>query len=353
MDYAKFFYQKPWWLPLIVLPLMVLCIHIFVNLLYKYAYPKQVQKGHLWRALFYRALYLPFKTFLWFSLLIVLVSLYAYVLFDVKTVQVIVKALQVGLVVVLGWAFYIFFTGLQGFVVKKYKCDRTTYNLFSKVGLILVSFVTLLLLLPIFGVEITGLLAFGGFGGIVVGFASKEAISNILGGLVLSTAQPFRIGHWIYTTDRTIDGVVEEVGWRVTKLRTPDKKLLYIPNAFFSTATFVNGTLATNRRIVTTLGIPYTDQDKIEKILLDIREYVASREEIDQKLYNCVRFLNLGTSSLDIVVRVFTKTNDEKEYEEFTEIFLLDLLKIVRNNGSETACPVSEVHIKEYSLVNS
>lgn len=346
MDFAEFFRERPWWLPLLVVPAVVLIVHIAVNILYKYYYPKQLQKGNLWRALFFRALYLPFKTFLWFFVLTILVSLYAYVLFDVGTVQLIVRVLRVGLIFVFGWALYIFFIGLMEFFLKKYKFDRTTYSFLSKVSLILICFIMLLLILPVFGIEITGLLAFGGFGGVVVGFAGKEAISNIFGGLVLSTGKPFRIGHWIYTTDGKIEGIVEEVGWRVTKLRTLDKKLLYIPNAFFSSATFVNVTLSTNRRVATTLSIPYKDQDKIEKILEDVRAYVKSREEIDQSLYNCVRLLNLGSSSLDIAVRVFTKTIDLQEFETFTETFLLNLMRIVRENGSDTAFPTTEVHLR-------
>ena len=97
-----------------------------------------------------------------------------------------------------------------------------------------------LVALPTVGIEITALLAFGGVGGLAVGFAAQDLLSNFFGGLMIYLDRPFTIGDWIRSPDREIEGTVESIGWRLTVVRTFDKRPLYIPNSVFTTLTVEN-----------------------------------------------------------------------------------------------------------------
>ena len=99
----------------------------------------------------------------------------------------------------------------------------------AKLGYIVVGITGLLTLLQTLGLSISGLMAFGGMGGIAVGFAAKDILANFFGGLFIYTDRPFSVGDWIRSPDRDIEGTVEKIGWRVTRIRTFDKRPLYIP----------------------------------------------------------------------------------------------------------------------------
>lgn len=84
-----------------------------------------------------------------------------------------------------------------------------------------------------FGMSLSGLMAFGGIGGIAIGMAGKDILSNFFSGLMLYFDRPFNIGDWVSSPDRNIEGTVVEIGWRITKIITFDHRPLYIPNSVF------------------------------------------------------------------------------------------------------------------------
>ena len=79
--------------------------------------------------------------------------------------------------------------------------------------------------------------------------------------------RPFSIGDWIRSPDREIEGVVEDIGWRSTKIRTFDKRPLFIPNSAFASLTVENASKMQNRRIFETIGLWYDDIDKVKLVL--------------------------------------------------------------------------------------
>ena len=99
------------------------------------------------------------------------------------------------------------------------------------------------------GYSISGVLAFGGIGGIAVGFAAKDLLANFFGGLMIYLDRPFSVGDWIRSPDKNIEGTVEEIGWRLTRIRTFDKRPLYVPNSTFTQISVENPSRMLNRRI--------------------------------------------------------------------------------------------------------
>jgi MscS family membrane protein len=127
--------------------------------------------------------------------------------------------------------------------------DEVTVEAMAKILKLLAFVLTGLIFLNAFGVSLTGLLAFGGMGGIAVGFAAKDILGNVLGGLMIYMDKPFTVGDWIRSPDQQIEGTVENIGWRITTVRTFDQRPLYIPNGIFANISIENPSRMKNRRI--------------------------------------------------------------------------------------------------------
>ena len=205
-----------------------------------------------------------------------------------------------------------------------------------------------LIAMPTLGIEVTALLAFGGASGIAVGFAAQDLLANFFGGLLIFLDKPFAIGDWIRSPDRNIEGTVESIGWRVTVVRTFDKRPLYIPNSVFSTLAIENPSRMTNRRIKEYIGIRFQDADRMESVVEDVKTMLRSHEEIDTGLTLIVNFDKSGSSSLEFLVYTFTKTTNWIRYHEIKQDVMLKIIDIIHANGAELAFPTTTLEgIKE------
>ncbi len=179
--------------------------------------------------------------------------------------------------------------------------DVTTATAIGKLLRISVFITAGLVVLQSMGISISGVLAFGGIGGIAVGFAAKDLLANFFGGLVIYLDRPFAVGDWVRSPDRNIEGTVEVIGWRLTIIRTFDQRPLYVPNAVFSTIAIENPSRMHNRRIYETIGVRYSDAGKISGIVEDVRNMLASHEDIDQERTLIVNFNAFAASSLEFL----------------------------------------------------
>lgn len=347
MQIIAFLQNWHWWSPLVGVPLFLVLIHLGLNLLYKHLYPKQVAKENIWGALVLKALNQPFKLLLWFSGLSILVTLYAHICFDLGIVNMIAKLLKVGVIVALAWALYIFTEEGEKALLLKKNYDITTVELFSKLSLVAIGICTLLLILPLFGIQIAGLLAFGGFSGLIVGMAAKDAIANILGGFIIAIDKPFKIGDWVYSHDNAVEGIVEHIGWRLTKIRTFEKRPTYVPNSLFSTLMITNASRMSHRRILTKVGVRYQDIDKLNAIVAAIEEYIKTSPDIDHKQSNYVALVEFNESTLDIEMRFYTKATATKEYYEARQKILIDVYQMIRREGAEVPFPIQTVLLEK------
>ena len=149
--------------------------------------------------------------------------------------------------------------------------DETTVRAVGKLLRAAVIITGLLIAMQLFGYSISGLLAFGGIGGIAVGFAAKDLLANFFGGMMIYLDRPFSIGDWIRSPDKNIEGTVEKIGWRLTIIRTFDKRPLYVPNSVFASISVENPSRMSNRRIYETIGVRYEDVDKLPAIVEDVK----------------------------------------------------------------------------------
>ena len=221
------------------------------------------------------------------------------------------------------------------------RMDPTTLHALAKLLRLSVVISAVLVALPTMGIEITALLAFGGVGGIALGFAAQDLLANFFGGLMIYLDRPFAIGDWIRSPDRDIEGTVEMIGWRLTIVRTFDKRPLYIPNSVFTTLAVENPSRMSNRRIYEKIGIRYQDADKMGEIVESVKAMLKAHEEIDPSQTLIVNFNSYATSSLEFFVYTFTKTTNWVKFHEIKQDVMLKIIEIVHANDADFAFPTT------------
>ena len=228
----------------------------------------------------------------------------------------------------------------------KTKVDPTTATAVGKLLRASIVITGMLLVLQAFGFSISGVLAFGGIGGIAIGFAARDILANFFGALMIFLDRPFSVGDWIRSPDRNIEGTVEDIGWRLTRIRTFDKRPLYLPNSIFTSLAVENPSRMLNRRIYETIGLRYTDVEKMPLILAKVKTMLEEHGDIDQKQILMVNFVTFGASAVEFFVYTFTETTDWQTYHRVKEDVLLKIAAIVEEQGAQIAFPTQTVHLQ-------
>jgi len=223
--------------------------------------------------------------------------------------------------------------------------DPTTVQLVGKVTKLTL---TVLIVLPIFqilGISISGMLAFGGMGGLIVGMAAKDLLANFFGSIMIYLDRPFKVGDWVRSPDRNIEGTVEKIGFRLTVIRTFDKRPLYVPNSVFTNISVENPSRMKNRRINETIGVRYQDAQKLPAILDDVRTMLEQHNDIDSNQTLIVNLNSFAASSLDFFIYTFTKTTDWVQYHHIKQDVMLQVLNIIHKHEADCAFPTQTLHI--------
>lgn len=258
------------------------------------------------------------------------------------------QAADTGLILFLGWVAQRALAGIETELLaehrgKRQSDERATIRATVRLARISLWIILALMILQSLGVSVSGLLAFGGIGGIAVGFAARDLLANFLGGLSIYLDRPFTVGDWIRSPDREIEGTVEEIGWRMTRIRTFDQRPLYVPNSIFASVALENPSRMNNRRIYETLGIRYEDAACMAPIVADVKAMLQSHEAIDLGRTLIVNFVSCGPSSLDFFIYTFTKTTDWVTFHAIKQDVLLQVLGIIESHGAEVAFPTRTV----------
>ena len=259
---------------------------------------------------------------------------------------------DIGVICALAWFLIRLIRGVEQNVIARHQADakpydRTTLDAIGKLTRVSVLITAGLVMLQTLGFSISGVLAFGGIGGIAVGFAARDLLANFFGGLTIYLDRPFAVGDWIRSPDRDIEGTVEEIGWRLTRIRSFDKRPIYVPNATFTSIAVVNPSRMSHRRIYETIGLRYDDIGRMDAVVGDVRAMLEAHPEIDTTQTLIVNFNQFAASSLDFFVYTFTKTTQWVRYHEVKHDVLLQIAGIIASHGAEIAYPTSTVHVPE------
>ena len=228
--------------------------------------------------------------------------------------------------------------------------DQSTAAAIAKLLRVSVIITALLIVLQTLGYSISGVLAFGGIGGMAVAFAAKDLLANFFGGMMVYLDKPFRVGDWVRSPDRSIEGTVESIGWRLTCIRTFDQRPLYIPNAMFTTVVLENPSRMLNRRINEKIGIRYEDWQKMPGIVAEVKQMLIDHEELETDSRTLiVNFDSYGASHLEFFIYTFTKTTQWVRYHEIKQDVLMKIMAIVNEHGAEFAFPTRTLHLVSHN----
>lgn len=234
---------------------------------------------------------------------------------------------------------------------KDSRLDVASSFLLGKVLKIFIIITAVILVLQNLGYSLAGLLTIGGAGSLILGLAAKDMLANLFGGLTVNLDTPFRIGDSIKTDNNKLEGVVEKIGWRSTRIRNPEQSAVYVPNSIWSNAPVENVTRMVGRRIKEVIGLRYKDADKIKVIIKDIEEKLLNNKAIHKKFPIIIKLNELGSSSINLLLIVHTVATKYDEYISVKQDILLMVIEIVKTHNADFAFPTTTLDLPDNYLL--
>ncbi len=194
------------------------------------------------------------------------------------------------------------------------------------------------------GYSVSGLIASLGIGGIAVAMAARDTIANVFGSIMILVDRPFMVGDWIKTD--AFEGVVEEIGFRSTKIRTFAKTLVNVPNSHLANMVIDNIDARHVRRVKMRIGLTYdTTPAQMQQAIEGIERILAEHPGVDQH-YKLVKFDEFEASSLSIFLYYFTVSKVWEEYLQVRQEVNMQIMELLDRLGLEFAFPSRTVYLR-------
>ncbi len=286
-----------------------------------------------------------FFTFLCFYVAFLVLNLGSF--YNIVALKILVSVV----IIDISWALYraenIFSKAMEGFFRKKNSEIGLSFvpffNKFIKSSVIIVGFI---LIVQEWGYNIGAIITGLGIGGLAVALAAKDTLANMFGGLTIIMDRPFKIGDWVKIGDT--EGIVEDIGFRSTRIRTFEKSLISVPNSVIANTAIENFSRRGERRITYKIGVTYsTPQKKLKEAVEKIRTMLESHPGISKNSTLLVYFTEFADSSLNIFIYCFTNTSVWSEYLNIREDVNLKIMEIMENLGIDFAFPSMSVYIEK------
>jgi len=274
--------------------------------------------------------------------------------FDNEISIILDQILRSGFIIVIFWAILQTLTHLAKNIQKitnKFgdKISPDVANFIMKSIRFFILIIAFIAVLQEWGYNVSGFLASLGLVGMAFALAAKDTAANLFGSLVIFTDKPFKVGDWIKTPQ--VEGTIENIGIRSTKVRTFAQALVTVPNATLANSAILNWSKMGKRRIKMNVGLTYdTKSETIENIVKEIQNMLIKHQDIHQETMH-VYFSAFDASSLNIFCYYFTKTTNWAEFMKVREDTYFKIMKIVEQNGSSFAFPTQTLHIENNNLV--
>jgi len=222
---------------------------------------------------------------------------------------------------------------------------------FSKVIKFLILITGAIMLLKEWGYDATGLIAGLGVGGLAISMGGKDFVANIFGFVTIFLDRPLAVGDWIQTPD--VEGTVEDIGLRSTRVRTFAQALVTIPNSDIAFKQITNWSKMQKRRITFNLGLSYASSaEKIDQLCKRIRKMLEDHPDIHNDVI-LVYFTRYGDSSLDLFLYFFTKTIIWQEFLEVQHDVNLRIMRILEELSLQVAFPSRSIYMENLSVDSS
>ncbi|WP_018294333.1 mechanosensitive ion channel family protein [Mariprofundus ferrooxydans] len=195
------------------------------------------------------------------------------------------------------------------------------------------------------GYSISGLLASLGIGGIAIAMAAKDTIANVFGSIMILVDRPFTVGDWVKTSE--FEGVVEEIGFRSTRIRTFERTLVNVPNSSLANMVIDNIDARSQRRIKMRIGLTYdTTAAQMAEAIAGIEEILTKHPGVDQG-YKLVKFDEFEDSSLSIFLYYFSSNKVWAEYLQVRQEINMQIMELLESMNLNFAFPTRTLHIEK------
>jgi len=318
-------------------------VHIILGIALKQIISHTNKTKNQWDDHLINAVSTPLKILIWFGWIYFSINAFKE---QIEAFNKVVEYIDIAPIFIITWGVIRIVSGMENYMLERdTSVDGDSVRLITRLLKILIIIAIALGIAQYLGFSISSLLTFGGVGGIVMGFAAKDMLSNIFGGLMIQMDKPFSTGDWIRSSK--FEGTVEKIGWRMTRIRTFSKNPVYIPNSIFASIPIETPSRMTNRRIKEVIGIRYDDIAQIPAIVDEVETLFRNHKDIDQSESLRVYFNYFNASSLDFNVYAFTKTTSKGEYQRVKQQILLDIADIIAKHKAEIAYPTQTLHIQK------
>ncbi len=262
----------------------------------------------------------------------------------ISTVNATIRSIFIFAVV---WALYKLILPLYQVIDKEQSSLEKLIIKIIKIIILVIGGVTIL---QEWGYNVTGFIASLGLLGMAFALAAKDTVANLFGSFVIFTDKPFKVGDWIKTPD--VEGTIEHIDIRSTKIRTFAQALVTVPNAVLANSAIINWSQMGKRRIKMNLGLTYdTNAHTIQTIVSEIKEMLSNHKDIHQDTIY-IYFTEFDNSSLNIFCYYFTNTTVWGEYMAVKEDTNLKIMKIIETNNANFAFPSQSLYIENKKEVN-
>jgi len=285
------------------------------------------------------------------SLGFVLIGWHIFFLLIFKETEFIKHLLNTFTVFLIFWAIVSIAEALKGILY--HATEKLNPDLSKEMGNLVLKMIKVIIwgigfaaMLQVWGIDVTALIASLGLGGLAFALAAKDTAANLFGSFAILADKSIRIGEWIKVDG--VEGVVEDIGTRTTKIRTFEKSLIVMPNMILASKPIENYSRRGVRRIKMHIGLVYsTSKEQLSKIVNDIKIMLQNHPSISTDETIMVNFDAFGDSSLDIFIYAFSKTSNWKTYLDIKEDINLKIIEIVHQNNSDFAFPSQSIYIEK------
>lgn len=223
------------------------------------------------------------------------------------------------------------------------KFDDIIIPLLTKTAFVLMYLIGAILIAYSFTIDVTSMLAGLGIGGLAFAFAAKDTLANFFGSIMIVLDRPFDIGDFIVVSGH--EGIVEEVGFRSTRIRTFNDSVISISNGELANSAIDNKGKRRFRRMTTSLGLEYsTPPEKIEAFCEGVRQIILAHPFTRKDNFH-VYFTGYGASSLDISLVTFWETMDYAREQAEKHRLMIDILRLAAELEVDFAFPTQTVHL--------
>lgn len=331
----------------------ILLLVIFFNFIIKNLILKLKDKfkkeEKIWKYSLVCALYKPLSYYIWFFAIIASFDIIVFHLFAIHIVDTHIL-LTVSGVLALGWFLlrwnHEVISYMQELSAKKQiDISPARLDLMSKLATIGIMVFIMFLLMETTGRNWQTLIAFGGIGGLALAFASQQVISNFFGGLMIYLTHPFTVGEWVNLPERKIEGTIEDIGWYMTRVRSFDKRPIYIPNSIFTQTIVITPSRMSHQRINEKIGIRYHDMPVLKKIIDDIQLMLLHHPKVDKQQKTETFFSSFGRTSADIEISAFVLSTYLNEFNLIKQDIFFKIADIIMRHNAQIASSTSIIEI--------